>query len=53
MTRILHTADTHLGYRQYGLEERREDFSRAFQQIIEIAISEKADALVHAGDLFD
>jgi DNA repair exonuclease SbcCD nuclease subunit len=53
MTRILHTADTHLGCRQYGLEERREDFSEAFWQIIDIAIAEKVDALVHAGDLFD
>lgn len=53
MTRILHTADTHLGCRQYGLEERREDFSKAFWQIVDMAISEKVDAVVHAGDLFD
>jgi DNA repair exonuclease SbcCD nuclease subunit len=53
MTRILHTADTHLGCRQYGLEERREDFSKAFRQIIDLAIAEKVEALVHAGDLFD
>ncbi len=53
MTRILHTADTHLGCRQYGLEERREDFSKAFGQIVDMAIAEKVDALVHAGDLFD
>lgn len=51
--RILHTADTHIGSRQYGLEERRADFSHAFHQAIEIAISEKVDAVVHAGDLFD
>ena len=51
--RILHTADTHIGTRQYGLEERRADFSRAFRQVIELAITEKVDAVVHAGDLFD
>lgn len=51
--RILHTADTHIGSRQYGLEERRADFSHAFHQAIEIAIAEKVDAIVHSGDLFD
>ena len=53
MTKILHTADTHIGTRQYGLEERRADFSKAFQQIISIAIEEKVSAVIHAGDLFE
>ncbi len=53
MTKILHTADTHIGARQYGLEERRADFSKAFQQIISIAIEEKMSAVIHAGDLFE
>ena len=51
--KILHTADTHIGTRQYGLEERRADFSQAFQQVIEIAIEERVAAIVHSGDLFD
>lgn len=51
--RVLHLADTHLGTRQYGLEERRRDFSEAFRQAIEIAVQERVDAVVHAGDLFD
>lgn len=51
--RILHTADTHIGTRQYGLEERRADFSLAFQRTVEVAIEEEVDAVVHAGDLFD
>jgi DNA repair exonuclease SbcCD nuclease subunit len=51
--KVLHTADTHIGSRQYGLEERRADFSKAFHHVIEIAIEEKVDAVVHAGDLFD
>lgn len=51
--RVLHLADTHIGARQYGLEERRRDFSKAFLQAVEIAVQEGVDAVVHAGDLFD
>jgi len=51
--RILHTADTHIGTKQYNLEERRADFSRSFQRAVEIALEENVDAVVHAGDLFD
>ena len=52
MTRIVHTADTHVGYQQYHSPERREDFLRAFESVIEDAIADDADAVVHAGDLF-
>ena len=52
MTRILHTGDTHLGYQQYHLPERREDFLAAFRQVARDAIEEDVDAVVHAGDLF-
>ncbi|WP_436902201.1 DNA double-strand break repair protein Mre11 [Halovenus halobia] len=52
MTRILHTGDTHLGYQQYHLPERREDFQQAFEQVAADAIAEDVDAVVHAGDLF-
>src|SRR5512145_2677776 len=51
--RILHTADTHLGYRQYHSEVRRQDFFKAFELVIDDAIEMQADAVVHAGDLFD
>ena len=51
--RILHTGDTHIGARQYGLEARRSDFARAFAQVITIAIAESVAAVIHAGDLFD
>ncbi len=51
--RVLHTADTHLGACQYGLEERRTDFARAFRGAMEIALAERVDAVVHSGDLFD
>ncbi|MFQ5794729.1 MAG: exonuclease SbcCD subunit D [Candidatus Bipolaricaulia bacterium] len=53
MTQVLHTADTHIGTRQYGLEDRRKDFSQAFAQVIQIAIEEEVAAVIHAGDLFD
>jgi DNA repair exonuclease SbcCD nuclease subunit len=52
MTRILHTGDTHLGYRQYHLPERRDDFLAAFRRVIDDAVSDDVDAVVHAGDLF-
>jgi DNA repair exonuclease SbcCD nuclease subunit len=52
MTRVLHTADTHLGYRQYHAPERRTDFLDAFRRVIEDAIESDLDAVVHAGDLF-
>ncbi|MCR4404681.1 MAG: DNA repair exonuclease [Candidatus Acetothermia bacterium] len=53
MSEILHLADTHIGTRQYGLAERRADFSAAFLQAVELAIAEQVRAVVHAGDLFD
>lgn len=51
--RILHTGDTHIGYRQYHSEVRRQDFINAFSSVIDDAIDMKVDAVVHAGDLFD
>ena len=51
--RILHTADTHLGYSQYYSEVRRKDFFKAFEIVINDAIDMQVDAVVHAGDLFD
>lgn len=51
--RFAHLADTHLGYRQYNLDEREEDFYRAFHQAVDRIISEECDFVVHAGDLFD
>ena len=52
MTRVIHTGDTHLGYRQYHSEERRQDFLAAFEAVIEDAIEGDVDAVIHAGDLF-
>lgn len=52
MAEILHTSDTHLGYTQYNLPEREEDFFDVFVQVIDDAIEKDVDAVVHAGDLF-
>lgn len=52
MTRVIHTGDTHLGYRQYHRPERQQDFIDAFRQVAEDAVDLDVDAVVHAGDLF-
>ena len=52
MARVIHTGDTHLGYRQYHLPERREDFLDAFRQVASDAVGSDVDAVVHAGNLF-
>ncbi|WP_370572969.1 metallophosphoesterase [Methanomethylovorans sp.] len=51
--KIIHTADTHIGYRQYHSDVRRQDFLQAFSTVIDDAIKMQSDAVVHAGDLFD
>ena len=51
--RIIHTGDTHLGYRQYHSEVRRQDFLDAFAKVIDDAVAMNVDAVIHAGDLFD
>jgi len=52
MTRVIHTGDTHVGYRQYHSPERRQDFLDAFESVVDDAVDGDVDALVHAGDLF-
>ena len=51
--RFLHTADLHLGYEQYGLAERYNDFTEAFQWVVDTALEERVDFLLIAGDLFE
>ena len=36
--RIAHIADTHLGYRQYNIEERENDIYDAFCEAIELSL---------------
>lgn len=51
-TKFMHIADCHLGYRQYNLTERFNDFARAFLTVINTAIEEQVDFVLLAGDLF-
>lgn len=57
--KILHIADTHLGFSAYrkttkdGVNQREKDIYDSFIQIIDYAIEQKVDLILHAGDLFD
>ncbi len=51
--KFLHAADIHLGYQQYGLVDRYDDFTEGFQWIIETALRERVAFLLIAGDLFE
>jgi DNA repair exonuclease SbcCD nuclease subunit len=51
--RFVHTADNHLGYEQYGVKERFNDFARAFQAVVDEAVARRADVFLVAGDLFN
>jgi DNA repair exonuclease SbcCD nuclease subunit len=49
---FVHAADLHLGYSQYGLEARREDFDRAFKELVDKTLELKPTFMIIAGDLF-
>ena len=51
--KLIHASDLHLGYQQFGLEERFDDFTRAFTRIVDRTIETHADALIIVGDLFN
>ncbi len=57
MLRLLHTADVHLGARHADLGEQaaaqRERQFAAFRTTVDLAIAEKVDIVLIAGDLFD
>jgi exonuclease SbcD len=57
MLKLIHTADVHLGARHDDLGEQaaaqRERQFAAFAATVDLAISEKADVFLIAGDLFD
>lgn len=50
--RFLHTADWHIGKKLHGYDLIPEQ-EEAYQQIKQIALAEKVDAVVIAGDLYD
>jgi len=49
---FVHVADLHLGYEQYNLAVRREDFDRAFREVVDRTIELKPSFMVVAGDIF-
>ena len=49
---FVHASDLHLGYAQYGLEARRQDFDNAFTELVDKTIELKPDFMIIAGDLF-
>jgi exonuclease SbcD len=57
--KIVHLADTHLGYSAYrkvneqGVNQREMDVYDAFTRCIDYALRTKPDLILHAGDLFD
>jgi len=53
MVRIAHLSDTHLGHRQYNLEERELDIYEVMDEIADKILEERADIVIHSGDLFD
>src|SRR3989304_6656128 len=49
---FIHASDFHLGYAQYGLEERFRDYAPPFQAVIKHAIEHKVRFILISGDLF-
>ncbi|MEF8856583.1 MAG: DNA double-strand break repair protein Mre11 [Haloplanus sp.] len=61
MTRVIHTGDTHVGYRQYHSPERRQDFLDAFEAVVDDAVEQRStgsrtesdDAIEATGEAVD
>ncbi|MFW9968586.1 MAG: exonuclease SbcCD subunit D [Candidatus Odinarchaeota archaeon] len=52
VSRFIHASDIHLGSHQYRNEHRADDFIRAFQEILELAIKYLVDFIILGGDVF-
>ncbi|VVB75262.1 DNA double-strand break repair protein Mre11 [Candidatus Tiddalikarchaeum anstoanum] len=50
--KILICGDTHLGRKNFKVDEREKDFENSFTEIIDYALK-NCKAVIHAGDLFD
>jgi exonuclease SbcD len=49
---VAHISDLHLGYSQFGLEEREEDVYATFNEAIDISIREGVKLVILGGDIF-
>lgn len=49
---FVHVADLHLGYTQYNLDVRREDFNAAFTEVVDKTVELKPEFMIIAGDVF-
>jgi DNA repair exonuclease SbcCD nuclease subunit len=49
---ISHISDIHLGYSQFNLQEREEDIYEVFEEAIDKSITEHAELVILAGDIF-
>ncbi|MFQ5999263.1 MAG: exonuclease SbcCD subunit D [Candidatus Bathyarchaeia archaeon] len=49
---FVHAADLHLGYMQYNLDVRRQDFNAAFRELVDKTIELNPDFMIIAGDIF-
>ncbi len=45
MATFLHLSDTHLGYKEYMMDERENDFYESFNEAIDIGLNEHVDFL--------
>ena len=51
--KFMHISDIHLGYQQYGLQDRFNDFSHTFLYLVEQAITQQVNFVLLVGDLFE
>ena len=56
---LVHFSDTHLGFFEYakidpetGLNQREQDFYRAWWKVVDDILADPPDLVIHAGDLF-
>lgn len=50
---FVHAADLHLGYAQYNLDVRRQDFNNVFGELVDKTIELKPAFMILAGDIFE
>ncbi|MFX1340509.1 MAG: exonuclease SbcCD subunit D, partial [Promethearchaeota archaeon] len=50
--KFIHASDIHLGCQQYRNPHRADDYIRAFQEILTLAISKRVEFIILGGDVF-